>query len=244
MEMINTDVVRSITCLSPSRKCLACGSDSIKAGRRYCDKHCRQQMLWVLSLSTGLLKAFNARYAAFSFNNTHVFLDVLPIWSKEISRFTRERSSGQKPAEDLKRLILRSGEEWYHIINNNSSKSYAALFLLRRNHIKRIPPESIKPDTKIRPRFSKRDKESLKLLQLKVEELLSEGHVNKIRSAYKKWAKIYHPDVGGDAEKFKKLNEAHHQLLMWVNNPQYTSKKALMGSWSYDGSTARWTPPL
>lgn len=243
-EMPHTNIIPSKTPATEARRCLACGTNKIKAGRRYCTKDCRQQMLWVLSLSKGLLKAFNARYAAFSFNKTHVILDVLPIWAKEISRFSLKRTTGKKPAEDLKKLILQSGKEWYHMIHNNNSKSYASLFLLSRNHIKRIAPESIKPNTKIRPRFSKSERKSMKLLQLKVEELISEGHVYKIKSAYKKLAKIYHPDMGGDAEKFKKLNKAHQQLLLWANNPQYTSRKALIDSWSYDGSTNRWTPPL
>ena len=34
----------------------------------------------------------------------------------------------------------------------------------------------------------------------------------EIKSAYKKLAKQYHPDHGGDAEKFKEINEAHSVL--------------------------------
>jgi hypothetical protein len=154
-------------------------------------------MQWVLSLSKGLLKAFNARYAAFSFNNEYVLLDVLPVWSREISRFFRRRS-GKKPAEDLKNLILHSGAEWYRIIHNRNSRSYATLFLLSRNCTKRVAPDSIKPDRKIKPRLSKGERQSIKLLELKLEELFCEGHILKIKSAYKKLAKIHHPDVGGE----------------------------------------------
>ena len=74
-----------------ARNCLACGADGIKAGRRYCTNECREQILWVLSLSKGLLRVFNAKYAAFSFSESHVVLDVLPIWSQEISRFLFKR---------------------------------------------------------------------------------------------------------------------------------------------------------
>ena len=225
-------------------KCLACGTDHLNGGRRYCSKECRQQMLWVLSLSKGLLKIFNARYAAFSFNESHVILDILPIWAKDISRFIYKRTSGKKPAEDLKSLILQSGEEWYHIIDNNNSRSYASFSLLRKNHNKKIAPASIKPNERMRPRFSKGERESMKFLQLKLEELIFEGQVSKIKSAYKKLAKIYHPDVGGDTEKFKKLNEAHQQMLLWAENPQFTCRKALSDCWSYDGLTSRWAPPL
>ena len=144
----------------------------------------------------------------------------------------------------LRNLILESGEEWYHLIDNNNSKSSASLFLLNKNQNELASAESIKPNNRLRPRFSKNEKESMKLLQLELAELISGGHVSKIRSAYKKLAKIYHPDMGGDAEKFKKLNEAHHQMLLWAENPQYTCRKALYNCWSYDSSTNRWAPPL
>ena len=226
------------------RKCLACGTDKLKGRRRYCSPGCRQQILWVLSLSKGLLRVFNARYASFSFDENSVILDVLPVWSKDISRLVHKRKSGKKPAEDLKELVLKSGSEYYNLINNNNSRSYASLFLLNKNHNGQVAPESIKPNEKLNPRFSKQERESFGRLRLKMEELMSDGQVSKIKSAYKKLAKIHHPDVGGDEEKFKKLNEAHQQMLLWADNPQFTSRKALAGCWSYDAATNRWAPPL
>ena len=242
--MTNSKIIPSPRGNKKTKKCLACGVQHVRAGGRYCSKECRQQIVWVLSLSKGLLKVFNARYAAFSFNKGYVILDILPVWSHDISRFIYKRKSGKKPAEDLKSLILESGEEWYNVINNRNSMSYASLFLLNKNHTKSISPNSIKPATKLRPKFSKSEKDSMKCLSIKMEELLAEGHVSKIKSAYKKLAKVHHPDVGGDAEEFKRLNEAHQQMILWAANPQFTSRKALMDCWSYDGSTNRWSPPL
>ena len=242
--MNNLDIVPSQTDNNKRRQCLACGTSFVKGGRRYCAPDCKQHMLWVLSLSKGLLKVFNARYAAFSFSNHYVILDVLPVWSKEISRFLLERRSGKKPAEDLKRLILQSGEDWYGMINNRNSRSYASLLLLKKNHRKGVAPASIKPCQTTRPKVSKHERQAMSMLQLRAEELYSEGHVGKIKSAYKRLAKIHHPDMGGDAEKFKRLNEAHQQMLLWAENPQFTSRKALDESWSYDGFTNKWSPPL
>lgn len=226
------------------RKCLSCGASLRKLGRRYCSKECRQQIVWVLSLSRGLLNVFNARYATFSFNNGYVMLDVLPVWSREISRFTYRRTNGKRPADDLKHLILQSGGEWYDMINSRNSKSYASLCLLKKTHDVKIAPESIKPDPRMRPRLSSRERHCIKLLELKADELLSEGQISRIKTSYKKLAKIYHPDVGGDAEKFKALNEAHQQMLLWAESPQFTMRKALADCWSYDGSTNKWSPPL
>ena len=225
-------------------RCLSCGTENIKRGRRYCSKECRQQILWVLSLSKGLLRTFNARYAAFSFTEEHVILDVLPIWTKGISRFIYKRTNGRKPAEDLKHLILESGERWYELVGNKNSKSYASLMLLLKNHTEEIDPNSIMPNKKTSLRLSQKHKSYLKILDLNKEDLTVDDPHNKIRSAYKKMAKIYHPDKGGDAEKFKILNEAHQQMLIWAENPQYTCRRALQGCWSYDGSTNRWSPPL
>jgi hypothetical protein len=244
LDQVNENkVVRHTTPVKPAR-CLSCGIVGIKPGRRYCSRECRQQINWVLSLSKGLLKTFNTRYAAFSFTHDHVILDVIPVWSKGISRFICKRRPGNKPAEDLKRLILRSGTEWHSLVNNKTSKSFASLFLLEKNQNKDIDPESIKPHRKSRLRLSKREKDCLKILELDRNDLYCDSQMVKIKSAYKKMAKLHHPDMGGDAEKFKQLNEAHKQMLQWIENPQYTSRKALSNCWSYDGSTNRWSPPL
>lgn len=227
-----------------TRKCLACGRPGLNARRRYCSIDCRKQIMWVLSLSKGLLNIFSARYASFTFNKEHVILDILPAWSDEISRFKHKRTRGKKPAYDLKKLILDSGTEWYAIIDNNNSRSYASLSLLRKNCIRNIPSKSIKPDNLIKPRFTKTEKESIKCLKLKFEELMTGEKTHKIKSAYKKLARIHHPDAGGSAEEFRKVKEAHEQMLTWAQNPQFTSRKALIDCWSYDSSTRKWVPPL
>ncbi len=227
-----------------SVKCVACGSSLKKPRRRYCSNVCQEKINWVLSLSKGLLKTFSAKYAAFSFTDNYVMLDVLPAWSNVISRFICERKAGHKPAEDLKYLVLRSGKEWYDLIDNNKSKSYASLCLLDKSHNEAIDPASIKPGMKSQPKLSANENASIKILCIEREDLCLEGHAVKINSAYRKMAKVHHPDMGGDEEKFKKLNDAHKQMLMWAENPLFISRKALPGCWSYDASTNRWSPPL
>ncbi len=201
-------------------------------------------MNWVLSLSKGLLRAFNAKYATFSYTSEYVILDILPAWSKGISRFVGKRKTGRKPAEDFKELILYWSKKWHELVSNNNSKSYASFSLIKQTQAKGIDPESIKPMKVAIPRLSSREKVCLKILKIRKEELFSDGAVTLIRSAYKKLARIYHPDMGGDEEKFKLLNEAHKHMLMWAKNPNYTFRKAIEGCWSYDGKTNRWSPPL
>lgn len=227
-----------------SKYCRSCGTLITHSSRRYCSQDCRRQMLWVLSLSTGLLHVFNARYAAFSFTDQYVILDVLPVWSRKISRFISRRGNGGKPAEDLKHLILDSGKEWYHIISTRASKSYASLVILNRTSSEEIDLADIRPDRQMRPRLTRDEREAIKMLQLSMDELNSEGKIGKIKSSYKRLAKLYHPDVGGDTEKFKKLNTAQEQMVAWAENPQFTKRKALVDCWSYDGSNNHWSPPL
>jgi len=235
--------------LKPARKvvkrtCLSCGTEEMKKGRRYCSKECRQKVNWVLALSKGLLITLNARYAAFSFTREMVMLDVYPSWSKDISRFTYGRKDGQKPAEDLKCLVVEWGREWHRLVNNKNSRSRASLTLINRTNQKDIHPEDVKPCRRVRPRLSRTEATSLKVLQLSRDDLSSESSNERIKSAYKKMAKIHHPDVGGDEESFKLLQNAHEQMLHWAENPQYTFRKALEGCWFYDGYTGRWSPPL
>jgi len=225
-------------------RCLSCGDACGNLRKRYCSVECRKQMHWVLSLSKGLLSIFNTRYASFSFDKSHVILDILPVWSKDISRFMGKRIPGNKPAADLKNVILQSGSDWHGLIHNNNSRSYASLFLLKKNSDKKLPVKAMRPDIRPKPKFSKAQKESIKLLDLAVDDFIIGGHKSRIKSAYKKMAKVHHPDVGGDPEKFKKINDAHQQMLLWAENPQFTSKKALMDCWSFDSTTNKWTPPL
>jgi len=236
--------VQKIQKTTKTRRCLSCGDECDNPRRRYCSRECRKQLNWVLSLSRGLLSIFNARYATFSFNNTQVILDILPIWSKDISRFVGKRIPGKKPADDLKDLILQSGTDWHDMIRKKSSRSYASLYLLKKNSNKKLHSDALKPDNKLRPRFSKQEKESIRLLNLDPADLVLGMHKSLIKSAYKKMAKVHHPDMGGDAEKFKRLNEAHQQMLTWAKKPQFTSRKALVECWSFDSSTSRWSPPL
>jgi len=226
------------------RRCLSCGTTDIKPGRRYCSEECRQHMNWVLSLSKGLLKAVNARYATFFYTSEYVILDILPAWSNGISRFIGKRKPGNKPAEDLKELILYWGKKWHELVNNNNSKSYASFVIVKQTYIEGLDPESVKPVKVTIPRLSQREKGYMKILKIKKEDLFSEDAVRFIKTAYRKMAKLYHPDSGGDEEKFKKLNEAHKHMLMWAKNPNYNIRKALEGCWSYDGSTNKWSPPL
>jgi len=227
-----------------TRRCLACGTEDIKLGRRYCSRQCRQRLLWSLSLSKGLLQTLNTRYAAFSFTEHYVALDLMPTWSNVISRFVYERKSGYSPANALKELILEAGNEWYRKRKRRISRSFASQSILEEKVEHSINPDSIKPNTNRIPKLSADQKKALKHLSINMDSLVFGDYVREIKKAYRRMAKVYHPDKGGDGERFKEINRAHEVMLQWIENPQFRSNNALPGCWSYNGYKNSWSPPL
>jgi hypothetical protein len=199
--------------------------------------------MWSLSLSKGLLQTLNARYAAFSFNDTCVALDILPAWSNSISRFVRERKSGHSPAHTLKELVLEAGRQWYQKRDRRLSRSFASQSLLEEKVETSINPESIKPSTDRLPRLSVDQKKGLKHLNMSVDSLIVGDCSTVIKRAYRGMAKRYHPDTGGDGEKFKELAKAHEIMQEWAKSPKFRSNHSLPGAWSYNGYMNRWSPP-
>jgi hypothetical protein len=227
-----------------TRRCLACGADGMKPGRRYCSRECRHRIMWTLSLSKGLLITLNTRYAAFSFTKHYVALDVMPTWSNRISRFVYERKSGHSPAHALKELILEAGEEWYKKRSRRISRSFSSQSILEEKVEYNINPDSVKPTTNKIPKLSAEQKKALKYLDINMDRLVFGDYVREIKKAYREMAKIHHPDKGGDGERFKEINRAHGLMLQWTEDPKFQSNHALPGCWSYDGYSNKWSPPL
>jgi len=227
-----------------TRRCVACGSKDIKPGRRYCSKECRQKLQWTLSLSKGLLQTLNTRYAAFSFTEQYVALDVMPTWSNEISRFVYERKSGYAPAHALKELILEAGKEWYRKRSLRISRSFSSQSILEEKTEKDINPDSIKPNTNKTPKLSADQKKALGHLNIPIDTLIFGDYVEELKNAFRRMAKIHHPDKGGDGEMFKEIKRAHESMLEWAETPKFQSNSALPGCWSYNGYRNRWSPPL
>ena len=44
---------------------------------------------------------------------------------------------------------------------------------------------------------------------------------DEIKQHYRKYARIHHPDKGGDAEKFKQIQEAYETLMDPIQRHQY-----------------------
>ncbi len=224
--------------------CLACGDRAIPKGRRrYCSDKCKRRLDFALYIATGLVQALRARYAAFSYTKDTLILDVLPVGSKVISRFLWKRSKHKKIADDLIDMIERAGREWYKREKATGSRWWASQRLLDRTSRTDIPVGTIVPVSKKKPQLNHKEKNALKLLELTKAEILTSEGIQCIKSAYRRKAKLHHPDKGDTSNRFIQINEAHIELLNWAESPRFSFRTALPHSWCYDASKKRWTPP-
>jgi hypothetical protein len=224
--------------------CLSCGENELPKGRRrYCADRCRKRLEFALYIATGLVQTLRARYAAFSYTDGMLILDILPVGAKTISRFVWQRDGHKKVAEDLLGMIEQAGREWYKHEEKTGSRWWASQHLLDRASRKDIPVNAIVPTSKKTPQLNYKAKNALRLLELTREQIVSKDSMRQIKSAYRKQAKLFHPDKGDTTNRFVQINEAHAELLNWAENPRFHSRTALPNSWCYDASRKRWVPP-
>ena len=212
--------------------------------RRFCSDECRDGMHWVLKLSTGLLRACSTRYAAFSFTDNVVILDILPTWSNKISRFMSFRRPGGKPADDLKFIVLNAGRKWHEMVENKVSWTAASMSLLEQNIRKGLKPDCVKPGRITSLKCSNKTKKNLKILGLTCDDITAGDRRTTITSAFRRMVKQFHPDTGGTSEGFNRIVSAHEQILSWSTaKPALKTKMAIESGWSYNGYDNKWTPP-
>lgn len=58
--------------------------------------------------------------------------------------------------------------------------------------------------------------------------------VEAVKSLYRKLAKQYHPDLGGDTATMQKINAAYHAKLESLNGAQSTDDKGRQHTYKYD----------
>ena len=224
--------------------CLACGETQIpKPKRKYCSDKCKKRLDFALYICAGLVQALRARYAAFSYTEETLVLDILPTGSRVISRFVWKRSKRKKVADDLLDMIEEAGREWYEREEETGSSWWATQLLLDKASRKDIPVSAVVPVSKKTPQLNHREKNALRLFRLTRDQILSEKGLQDLKSAYRRKAKLYHPDRGDKSKKFVRINEAHAELLNWAQKPKFFFRTALPNSWCYDGSKKRWAPP-
>jgi hypothetical protein len=234
--------IKSITVLGERRlnRCLSCGTTENMGRRKYCSLECRQKLSHSLNIRTGLLKALNIRYATFYFTDPMIILDVLPYGSIDIFSFIFPRVHYRKPVEDFRRMANLLGSAWWTERQRTNKRYLATRHVLEIASRRDGQFESLRPFEIRKPARMAR---SLTCLKLSRSDLDSNELQQIIKSAYRREAKIHHPDQGGNAAVFRKIQQAYEELLTWSESPTFIWQRGFPDKWFYDGHMNRWIQP-
>ncbi len=208
--------------------------------RRYCSVDCRQRLRYKLQVRTGLLRALNTRYATFHFDDRMIVLDVLPYGSKELFSFMYPRGNGRNPGDDFSLMANLLGTLWWDVKRKTSKSYVASRQLLQKATHSRVSEASL-PVERIKPSISN---SALLYLKLGRRDLISENLSERVKKAYRRQAKRHHPDLGGSAKLFRRLQIAYEELLDWSENPSFTRREGFPDKWFYSGDRNRWVQPI
>jgi hypothetical protein len=223
-----------------ARRCLSCGTTRNMARRRYCSLACRRNLKDSLNRRTGLLKALNIRYGTFYFTEHLVVLDLLPYDMNRIHSFIWSRSMHKKPVEDFCKLSEILGKAWWTEKNRAHRRYLASRHVLSKARsplsktVTVVPMELMIPSIK-----------GAKLILLHLDK----HHLNPsklavcIKEAYRRQAKKYHPDLGGDSDTFRKIHKAYENLMEWSKSPTFVKRSGFPDKWFYNGEANRWVQP-
>lgn len=220
--------------------CLACGVALPGRKRRYCGRDCPETLHRALNRRTGLLRALNTQYATFYFNDTAAVLDVLPYGTPYLFSFVAPRSSAKKPVDNLCELSNLLGNVWWAEKNRTRKRYLASQHVLEKAQKKRSSRTAVRPRETVCPSVKKA---FLKTLKIKKTDLHTQPVEDQIKRAYRRQAKRAHPDVGGDAAVFRKVQEAYEKLIAWAEAPSFIRHRGLPDRWFYDGRRNRWVYP-
>jgi len=223
-----------------NHRCLSCGTAENMGRRKYCSIECRQKLRYSLNMRTGLLKALNTKFATFYFTTSLLFMDVLPYGSMSLFSFLFPRTPGRKPVDDFASMANVLGNAWWTEKRRTNKRYLATRHVLEKAKNENRAVKSIKPFEIVEPA---RMVKSLTFLKLNRSDLNSPELQRTIKSAYRQQAKVHHPDQGGDAAVFRKVQYAYEQLMDWAEKPTFTRRRGFPDKWFYEGYTNRWIQP-
>jgi ribosomal protein S14 len=221
-------------------RCLSCGTTENIGRKRYCSIGCRQKLRYTLDMRTGLLRALNARYGSFYFTDMLIIMDVLPYDTEEIFSFIYPRSSDKKPFEDYSSMSDMLGNEWWAEKKRTNRHYLATRHLLEKAKRNKTLNRSGRP---VEFKIPAIKEATLTCLQLCKSHLNSPELEKIIKSAYRLQAKKNHPDLGGDADTFRRIHQAYLDLIHWAENPSFRRRRGFPDKWFYDANQNRWLQP-
>lgn len=209
--------------------------------RKYCSIDCRQRLRLKLDARMGLVQALNARYATFYFSESLIMMDLLPYGTSEIFSFFYPRSPGRKPADDFGHMANLMGNIWWEEKRRTNKRHLASVRVLSAARRNINGPTAVKPSL-----LSVYSVNQRHLTQLKIDksDLWSPDLDKVIKNAYRQQAKVHHPDLGGDAVMFRRVQEAYEEMIQWSENPTMIRRRGFPDKWFYDGEKNRWIQPI
>ena len=187
------------------------------------------------------MQAFNTRYATFYFSDKMIILDVVSQGIKEIFRYTHLRSAGNSPAEDFSQLTNMLGNAWWEEEKRTTKKYLASRHVLEMAERIVITPALMRPKLIKVPTIKTA---AMNYLEIDRDDIHSDELPKIIKNAYRRQAKIYHPDAGGQAQTFRKLHAAYMELLLWADNPTFIRRRGFPDKWYYDSDNQKWVQPI
>jgi hypothetical protein len=222
-------------------RCLSCGTTKNMGRRRYCSAYCKQRLGYKLDMRVGLVQALNVRYATFYFSDLLIAMDLLPHGYNEIFSFFYPRSFDKTPAEDFSHMADVLGKIWW-AEQKRTQKRYLASRHVLAQAIRN--PASLRPVRPLQTVVPTLRGASMTALKIEKADLNAPDLPRVIRDAYRRQVKIHHPDMGGNAETFRKIHQAYEDLLHWSKNPTFARRRGFPDRWFYDGNRCKWIHPV
>ncbi|HMB30948.1 MAG TPA: hypothetical protein VKN82_03905 [Desulfohalobiaceae bacterium] len=224
------------------RKCLTCGRLLENHRRRYCSQRCKEEFILKLKWYNNILRALKTKYATFYYNESYLILNILPNNKPHVFTYFYQRLPGRKPAQDMHKMVFELGDLWWGQRYKTKSDRNASEYILDQGHQYLVPYENIIP---LQIKYISQVKKQMTFLKLDQNVLTNASHPQEtIKSAYKKAAFTHHPDLGGSNENFRKIHQAYLDLMEWIKNPSYSTRRGLPGQWCYIALHSRWLSPL
>ncbi len=198
-------------------------------------------LLAALNRRTGLLTALGTRYATFYFTRWMVIMDLLPYGTDQICSFILPREPGQKPVDAFCVMSNRLGNVWWDEKNRTHKRYLASKLVLDKARKPGLPKEAVVPVNTAIPSVGSK---TLLTLRLTPSELNPANLLEEIKRAYRHQAKLHHPDLGGTAEAFRRIQEAYEKLIAWAERPTFVRRSGFPDKWFYEGVANRWIAPI
>jgi hypothetical protein len=169
-----------------------------------------------------------------------IAMDILPYGTNQVFSFIIARTPGNKPVADFCDMFQGLGSLWWSEKRRTHKRYIASLQVFGKARKVGCELNRVIPQQVILPAVRKKD---MNILCLKSADLGLSGLESKIKNAYRCQAKKHHPDLGGNAAKFRCLQEAYEKLTKWAKKPSFLRLKGFPDKWHYEGSTNRWMQP-